>query len=133
MALWQNIPFAMILLPLASAAFTSVMKGRWARRTALCVIALTTLLSGLFCIFMKDQPESFNFMMGHFPAPWGNEIRAGMLEAVHAERENVQRAIALRQKDSRIGYEASNHYYYSMNDLAEKLVNLAFVEENMVN
>lgn len=23
-------------------------------------------------------------MMGHFPAPWGNEIRAGQLEAVTA-------------------------------------------------
>lgn len=52
-----------------------------------------------------------------------------MLETVRAERENVFRAIKLRRRDSRIGYEASNHYYYSMNDLAEKLINLEFVEE----
>ncbi len=25
--------------------------------------------------------ESFVYWMGHFPAPWGNEIRAGILEA----------------------------------------------------
>ena len=25
--------------------------------------------------------ESYTYMMGHFPAPWGNEIRAGLLEA----------------------------------------------------
>lgn len=25
--------------------------------------------------------------------------------------------------DSRIGFEASNHYYYSLNDLIEKMVN----------
>ena len=24
---------------------------------------------------------SYTYMMGHFPAPWGNEIRAGVLEA----------------------------------------------------
>ena len=26
----------------------------------------------------------FTYMMGHFPAPWGNEIRAGVLEALMA-------------------------------------------------
>jgi multicomponent Na+:H+ antiporter subunit D len=28
--------------------------------------------------------ESYTFMMGHFPAPWGNEIRAGVLEGLTA-------------------------------------------------
>ena len=28
--------------------------------------------------------ESFKFMMGHFPAPWGNELCAGPLEALMA-------------------------------------------------
>ena len=28
--------------------------------------------------------DSFTFMMGHFPAPWGNELRAGPLEALLA-------------------------------------------------
>lgn len=84
MALWQNLPFAMILLPLASASITSVMKGRAARRIALGVISLTTVMAAALCWFMKDYGQSYNFMMGHFPAPWGNEIRAGLLEAVTA-------------------------------------------------
>ncbi|MBQ2700652.1 MAG: sodium:proton antiporter [Clostridia bacterium] len=120
MALWQNIPFAMILLPLASAAFTSVMKGRWARRTALCVIALTTLLSGLFCIFMKDQPESFNFMMGHFPAPWGNEIRAGMLEAVTALCFNLVMLLSVAGGMKKVTDDIDGHkqnLYYIMTEL----------------
>ncbi|MEA4932634.1 MAG: proton-conducting transporter membrane subunit, partial [Lawsonibacter sp.] len=28
--------------------------------------------------------QSFTYMMGHFPAPWGNELRAGPLEALFA-------------------------------------------------
>ena len=55
--------------------------------------------------------------------------RAGMLAAVRAERETVRALIPLRKKDSRIGYEASNHYFYTLADLAEKLVNLDWVEE----
>jgi len=58
--------------------------------------------------------------------------REEMLRLVRAERENVKRAIELRRQDSRIGYEASNHYYYSMNDLAEKLVNLEYAEKSLI-
>ncbi len=50
--------------------------------------------------------------------------RAEMLSVIRAERETVRTLILLRKADSRIGYEASNHYFYSLNDLAEKLVAL---------
>lgn len=56
-----------------------------------------------------------------------------MLRAVNTEQKNVQNAIALRSQDSRIGYEASNHYFYSLNDLAEKMINLSDLEEKMKN
>jgi len=84
MALWQNLPFAMILLPLASASLTSVLKARAARRTAIAVMALVTLMAAVFLELMRHYGQSYTYMMGHFPAPWGNEIRAGMLEAVMA-------------------------------------------------
>ena len=84
MALWQNLPFAMILLPLASASLTSVLKGAAARRAALAVMVLVSLMAAAFVPLMADYGQSYTFMMGHFPAPWGNEIRAGMLEAVTA-------------------------------------------------
>lgn len=50
--------------------------------------------------------------------------RNGMIEAIKKEKENVMRMIELRKKDSRIGFEASNHYFYSIQDLLEKLLNL---------
>ena len=57
--------------------------------------------------------------------------REGMLSAIRAERETVRALIPLRKADSRIGYEASNHYFYSLTDLAEKLVNLDWAEETL--
>ena len=35
--------------------------------------------------------------------------------------------------DSRIGFEASNHYYYSLNDLIEKMVNCENVIDRLSN
>lgn len=81
MPLWQNLPFAMILLPLFSASVTSVLPRRAARRTALAVLALVGAMALLFLIRMSAFGRSYTYMMGHFPAPWGNEIRGGLLEA----------------------------------------------------
>lgn len=76
----------------------------------------------------------------HFASAWHMTLfvmardagdRSKMLEIVSLERENVKKAIELRKCDSRIGYEASNHYYYTMNDLAEKLINLSLIETNL--
>ena len=57
--------------------------------------------------------------------------REAMLRVVADERANVRAAAGLRARDSRIGYEASNHYFYSMNDLCEKMLNLSWAEKRL--
>ena len=57
--------------------------------------------------------------------------RGEMLRVVADERANVRAAAELRAQDSRIGYEASNHYFYSMNDLCEKMLNLSWAEQRL--
>lgn len=57
--------------------------------------------------------------------------RGEMLRVVADERANVRAAAELRARDSRIGYEASNHYFYSMNDLCEKMLNLNWTEQRL--
>ena len=47
--------------------------------------------------------------------------------------ETVQRVIGLRLADSRVGFESSNHYFYTLQDLREKMINLAFCEELLVH
>ena len=53
MELWQSIPFACILLPLGSAAMTSVLKGRWARYWTFTVLTIVTTLSAVFVWLME--------------------------------------------------------------------------------
>lgn len=48
---------------------------------------------------------------------------------VEEEKQNVHTLIELREKDSRLGYESSTHYFYTLQDLKEKLINLQFCED----
>ncbi len=84
LALWQSIPFACIILPLGSAAVTSIMKPRTARIWATSIISIVTVLSAIITVIYLGGAEHYTYMMGHYPAPWGNELRVGMLEALTA-------------------------------------------------
>ena len=79
---WQNIPFFTIMLCLFSAALCSVLSWKAARIWTLSVLGLCSA-GGiiLLTVFRYTGASQFVFSMGHFPAPWGNEIRAGQLEA----------------------------------------------------
>ena len=61
----------------------------------------------------------------------GSANKKALLEIIAAERDLVLRLLRLRQEDSRIGYESSNHYYYTMHDLAEKLLNLKYCADQL--
>lgn len=52
----------------------------------------------------------------------------GMLRVIQDELETVRAMMKLRCMDSRIGYESSNHYFYTMQDLKEKIINLKYCE-----
>ena len=59
--------------------------------------------------------------------------KTGLAEC--AEKE-LQTALVLHnivRKDSRIGFEASNHYYYTLNDLKEKVICCAIILEQLAN
>ena len=115
MALWQNIPFFCILLPLGSAAMTSVLKPKLARRWTLLVLCLLVVLSGALTGIMSRYGQSYTFMMGHFPAPWGNEIRAGLLEALTALMFNIIMILSLmgglKKVDDHIAHDKQSLYY----------------------
>ena len=82
MRLVQNFPFACILLTLICAVITSVLNGRAARRLTICLIAVVTAMTACVLADAIRTGESYVYLMGHYPAPWGNEIRAGALESM---------------------------------------------------
>jgi len=54
-----------------------------------------------------------------------------MRATADAEIQNARRLFALTRQDPRIGFEASNHYYYLPLDLAEKLINCEFILDEL--
>ena len=63
------------------------------------------------------------------------ELKDGNLSEINAvldeEIELARRLHAVMLRDSRIGFEASNHYYYTVNDLKEKILNCEFIRKEV--
>ena len=78
----QNFPFFCILLTLICAVVTSVLKGRPARWLTMSLIMAVTAMTVCVLGYTLATGDSYVYMMGHFPAPWGNEIRIGVIEAL---------------------------------------------------
>lgn len=76
-----NFPFFSILLSLFSGTVCSVLPAKAAKVVNRAVIVVIGLLSAVLLVYLLSVGEPFVYWMGHFPAPWGNEIRAGVLEA----------------------------------------------------
>lgn len=81
----HNIPFFSIFLAMFCGIITPLVKnGRIARRIHGVMVFIIMILSAILLVNVVENHETFTFMMGHFPAPWGNELRAGPLEALMA-------------------------------------------------
>jgi hypothetical protein len=54
-----------------------------------------------------------------------------MRELLTEEIETVKKLLSLVSQDSRLGFEASNHYFYSLNDLLEKIISCCFILQEL--
>ncbi|MBQ2924047.1 MAG: sodium:proton antiporter [Anaerotignum sp.] len=81
----HNIPFFSIFFAMFCGIITPLIKnGRIARYVHGTMVAIVGVLSVILLVNVVQNGEAFTFMMGHFPAPWGNELRIGPLEALLA-------------------------------------------------
>ena len=77
-----NLPLFSIILTLMAAVITSLLRPRAARIFTAAIILLVSAMSACVLVHVLRTGESTAYMMGHFPAPWGNEIRIGVFEAL---------------------------------------------------
>lgn len=76
-----NFPFFCILLPILCGIVCLSLGSKAAGRLTLAVFAAECVMSAALLVRVAGTRESYTYMMGHFPAPFGNEIRFGALEA----------------------------------------------------
>lgn len=79
----RNFPFFCIVIALSTGVISSVLKPKAAKALSFALISLSLIANG-FVLAYNLRFGEFTYMMGHFPAPWGNEVRSGVLEAVMA-------------------------------------------------
>ncbi len=121
MAFVQNVPFFSIMLSMFSGIISSVLPGKYAKYLNTIMILTVGVLSGwLLSYLWQSDIGSYTFMMGHFPAPFGNEIRAGVLEAGMAMFFCIIMLLSLfggRKKLEKEVEETKHNIYYILTDL----------------
>ncbi len=80
----QNFPAISILLCLFAGIISSGLKRKAARGLSRALLIAELFLNGSTLLYVLGTGEAFVYVMGKFPAPWGNEIRVGVLEALVA-------------------------------------------------
>lgn len=129
----QNFPFFSILLSLGSGVLTSIMNKQVARLWNAFILVVITVMSAVLFIYMLGVGEPYTFMMGHFPAPWGNEIRAGVLEAGMALFFCMIMLLSLIGGQEHLDQEVEdtkiNLYYIMVNLLLSSLLALIYTND----
>ena len=134
MELVQNVPFFCIMISLFSGSISSVLPGKYARWLNTAMLSAVTAMSGwLLAWVVESNIGSYTYMMGHFPAPWGNELRAGVLEAGMALFFCVIMLLSLlggrKKLDGEVEHSKHNIYYILCNLLLSSLLALVFTND----
>ena len=133
MAFVQNLPFLSILLSLFAGPLSSIISGKKAKWVNLAVIAAVGVMSSAVLVFVLESGEPYVYMMGHFPAPWGNEIRVGVLEASMAVIFCIIMFLCMiggsRERELEIEESKMNLYYVMVNLLMCSLLALIYTND----
>ena len=84
MTLVQNFPLFSIILSLFCAVISFALNQNSARRITIFLLSASMVMQAATLLFCQQGNLSYDYMMGHYPAPWGNEITVGVLECVMA-------------------------------------------------
>lgn len=129
----QNFPFMSIILSLFLGPFSSILSGKWAKRVNLIGITVIGIMSSFVLAFAIRTGAPYVYMMGHFPAPWGNEIRIGILESFMAVFFCVIMFLCMiggiKEREQEIEESKMNLYYIMVNLLLCSLLALVYTND----
>ena len=129
----QNFPFISIILSLFSGPLCSVLSGKTAKRVNAAVIFIIGVMTTAVLAFVLKSGEPYVYMMGHFPAPWGNEIRVGLLEAAMALFFCIIMFLCMvggeKERELEIEDSKQNLYYIMVNLLLSSLLALIYTND----
>ena len=122
MSFCLNFPLFLIVLSLACAVFCSVIRGEAARITALCLAVLSAVLNTVILFYTYRNNVSVTYLMGHYPHPWGNELRISPMEAMFSAAFSSILFLSLLGGTMQIGQKVQldlSRYFYVMTCLIQ--------------
>ena len=130
----QNVPFFSIMASMFSGIVSAILPAKWARRLNAAMITAVAVMSAWLLGFMAASDlGSYTYMMGHFPAPWGNELRVGVLEAGMALFFCVIMLLSLlggrKKLLGEVEYSKHNIYYILCDLLLSSLLALIYTND----
>ena len=134
MAFVQNVPFFSIMISMFAGIVSSILPAKAARRLNIAATVLIGAMSAWLLVFMLQSDMGYyTYMMGHFPAPWGNEIRAGVLEALMALVFCIVMVLSLmgglHKLDEEVEPSKENLYYILVDLLLGSLLALIYTND----
>lgn len=129
----QNFPFFSIMISMFSGIVSPVLPAKAAKWMNRAVVTIIGGLSLILLFYLLVKEESYIYMMGHFPAPWGNEIRAGVLEAGMAFFFCIIMLLSMLGGSHKllveVAPEKQNLYYILVNLLLSSLLALVYTND----
>lgn len=136
MPMYEHFPFFIIMLPMIAAIIIPLISksmGMIKGLTMAVQILLVVFSAGLVLSLLGNGGASFNYAMGHFGAPWGNELRAGPLEALLSLAFALVMFFSLLGGSGDINRDIQDKrrylYYLMMNLLTCSLMALVFTND----
>lgn len=135
MAFQQHIPFLSIFVSLIAAILIPLFGSKKiARALTIVSISVIIILSAILLLYLSNYNQGFfTYQLGHYPAPWGNELRAGSFEAMMAITFGVVMLLSIlggsKALESDINENKILYYYLMLNLLISSLLTLVYTND----
>lgn len=129
----RNFPCFSIVLCIFGGIISSALRGKASKYLNAVILFCVTVMSACVLFYTLHIDGSFVYVMGRFSAPWGNELRAGVLEGGMALFFCIIMVLSIfggKEKLSvEVDPEKQNLYFIMVNLLLSSLLALVYTND----
>ena len=117
-----NLPLFCIVASLVCSVVSSVLNGKHARWLSMWLSFAVAVSSLLVLGAVRENGEPITYIMGHFPHPWGNEIRMGLLEGFFSLVFSTVLFLCMKGAKIKLSQDlepSKSQFYFVMTDLIQ--------------
>lgn len=104
-----------------SAIISFLLSGKWAKVVHIVMVVCVLVMSLMTLQMTAYSGLSYTYMMGHYPAPWGNEIKIGQIECLMASAFSAIMLLSVM-----------GGAWHIKKDIDEKRLNLYFIQLDLM-